>query len=93
MDRVLVERNGYTIFDLLSDLGGLQGILISGISSLLSILNYNHLNDFLVSQLFEIDQTTLKASSTRDSIKAYCIELLPRKLVCCLKKRKQILME
>ena len=93
LDRVLIERNGYTIFDLLSDLGGLQGILISGISLLLSILNFNHLNGFLVSQLFKADHMALEAFSTYESIKAFFIGILPRKLVCCHKRRKQIVME
>ena len=93
MDRILIERNGYTMFDLLSDLGGLQGILISGISFLLSILNFNHLNGFLASRLFKADQMALEAFSTNDSIKAFIIGLLPRKLVCCRERRKQVVME
>ena len=52
MDRTLIERHGYTILDLLSDVGGLQSVLISGISALLSILNYNNLNSYLISKLF-----------------------------------------
>ena len=41
LDVTLIERNGYTLLDVLSDVGGLQSILISGASLLLSILNYN----------------------------------------------------
>ena len=93
MDQTLIERNGYTFLDILSDLGGLQGILISSVSFLLSILNYNHLNGYLVSQLFKSDQVVLTACSTSDSVKEFCIGLLPRKLICCHKRKKQIAME
>lgn len=48
----VVERDGYTILDLLSDVGGLEVILISGISLLLRALNHNFLDNFLISQLY-----------------------------------------
>ena len=41
LDQIVIERSGYTLLDLLSDVGGLQGILISGISLILSISNHN----------------------------------------------------
>ena len=41
LDQTLIERIGYTILDILSDVGGLQGLLISGISFILGILNQN----------------------------------------------------
>ena len=53
MDKVLIERNGITIADVLADVGGLQSFLISGIQLLLGILNYNQLNSYLVSKLFK----------------------------------------
>ena len=40
-DLTIIERDGYTILDVLSDVGGLQGILISAISVTLSIINHN----------------------------------------------------
>ena len=58
-DQILIERTGYTFTDLLSDIGGLQGILISIISvALNTILNRNHLDDFLVSKLFRSSTAT-----------------------------------
>ena len=36
-----VDRSGYTVLDILSDVGGLQGILIPTISFVIGILNYN----------------------------------------------------
>ena len=53
LDLTLIERTGYTLLDILSDVGGLMGILFSGITLLLEIINYNHLNYFLISKLFK----------------------------------------
>lgn len=55
MDLGLIERTGYTVLDILSDVGGLQGILISGISLIISALNYNYLDNYLVSNLFKYE--------------------------------------
>ena len=52
LDQTLIERTGYTITDILSDVGGLQGALVSGISFILSILNYKNLDNYMVSKLF-----------------------------------------
>ena len=40
LNKNLIERKGYTILDILSDVGGLQRALLTTISILLSILNY-----------------------------------------------------
>ena len=91
MDQTLVERSGYTILDILSDVGGLQGTLISAISLLLTILNHNSLNVFLASKLYRSDEVVLTTSNqTSESIKGFCIDLVPSKFVCCQKKRKQL---
>ena len=95
MDQTLIERNGYTILDLLSDVGGLQGILTSGIYIILGILNHNHLSNYLVSRLFKSSETHrhLTTSST-ESMKNFCLsKCLPRKLACCSRERKQRVME
>ena len=66
------DRTGYTVLDILSDVGGLQGILISVISFSLSILNHSHLDGHLVSKLFKSKSIGLVASKT-ESIKEFCI--------------------
>ena len=70
LDQTLIERNGYTILDILSDVGGLQGILISGISFFLSILNHNYLSNYLVSKLYESEALQMNATKI-DSIKEF----------------------
>ena len=62
MDLTLIQRNGYTLLDILSDVGGFQGILISGITFILGILNYNDLDNYLVSKLFKYDSDALTVS-------------------------------
>ena len=46
----------------------------------------------MVSKLFKFDSVALKTSQT-ENIKEYCMGLLPRKLACCTKNRRQVAME
>ena len=41
LDQKVIERAGYTFLDYLSDIGGMQGLLISGVAYLVSVWNYN----------------------------------------------------
>ena len=59
LDINLVERSGYTVLDILSDIGGLLGILISGSSFILSIFNFNYLENYLVYKLFKSKSVSL----------------------------------
>ena len=94
LDQTVIERTGYTILDLLSDVGGLLGILISGTGLILSILNHNYLNSHLISKLFTSESVALTPASSTQSIRLFCIEqLLPSKLVCCREQRKETAMK
>ena len=82
----LVERSGYNVLDLLSDVGGLQAILISGISFILSIFNYNFLENYLVYKLFKSKAVSLMTTQS-EMIKEFCLgNYLLSKLACCCKK-------
>ena len=90
-DQILIERHGYTITDLLSDVGGLHGILISAISLALGIVNLNYLEDYLVTKLFKSPTITLKVSSTCENFKEFILSLFPCcKFKCFRKNQKQI---
>ena len=52
LDQTVIERSNYTILDVLSDVGGLESVIASGIALVLSILNYNNLDSTLITQLF-----------------------------------------
>ena len=49
-----VERNVFTMFDMLSDIGGLSGILMSVFAITASIWNYLAYDNHLVSHLFTV---------------------------------------
>ena len=86
LDMNLVERSGYTVLDILSDVGGLQGILISAISFILSIFNYNYLENYLVSKLFKSKAVSLMATQSEMIKECWLSNCLLRKLACCCKK-------
>ena len=41
-DLIVVQRNIYTILDVLGDIGGFMSILLSGLSFLIALWNYNN---------------------------------------------------
>jgi len=72
LDQQVVARDGYTFLDLLSDIGGMQGMLISGVAYFMAMWNYNYFDDYMVQRLFRIkkvdadkhsDQTVWQNSS------------------------------
>ena len=50
----LISRAGYTFLDYLSDIGGMQGLLIIGVSYFLAFWNYNYFDNYMVTRLFKI---------------------------------------
>ena len=50
----MIARNGYTIFDYFSDVGGMQGLLLSFVAAFLSFWNYNRLDDYIIMKLFRL---------------------------------------
>ena len=53
LDLKIVARSGYTFLDLLSDVGGIESILITGTSFFLVIVNHNYLDSYMVSRLYK----------------------------------------
>ena len=49
LNQLLTAREGYTVLDLLSDVGGLSGGLVVIFSFVISILNYEYMNNFMAS--------------------------------------------
>ena len=52
LDAQKITRFIYTYFEALGDTGGLNGILVSIVSVLVSALNFNNSENFLVSRLY-----------------------------------------
>ena len=44
-DLKVIERSNYSVLDLLGDIGGLESMLFSLVALLLSVLNYNNLDN------------------------------------------------
>ena len=50
----IIQREGYNAFDLLSDIGGLQQILLSIITIFIAFWNYNNFDNYMVTRLFKL---------------------------------------
>ena len=86
LDMILIELSGYTGLVLLSDVVDLQAILLSGISFILSIFNYNYLENYLVYKLFKSKAVSLMTTQS-EMIKEFCLSnCLLSRLACCCKK-------
>ena len=54
LDLLFVNRDGYTAIDVLSDIGGMEAIFISGITIFLSIWNYKHFDSYMASHMYKM---------------------------------------
>ena len=78
-----LSRDGYTFLDWISDIGGIQGIFISVIALLLSLWNYNHLDNFLATKLYQIrnlsshNETETLTFGILGGLKDYLCDSLP----------------
>ena len=54
LNQRVVTRNGYTIADVLSDLGGLQRVIMSFGGILAAFLNFNNFENYMSSRLYKI---------------------------------------
>ena len=93
----VVARDMYTFLDLLSDIGGMQGILISGMAYALAFWNFNQFDNFMVSRLFKLQKppaeqrTDMKRNERSDFMvpprlynpKEYCMNLVPKCFCRC----------
>ena len=53
-------RKCYNILDLLSEVGGMIGILLVFFSSVVSCFNYNNFDNYMVSRLFKVKKIDAK---------------------------------
>ena len=54
LDQILIIRKCYSFLDLLSDMGGIVGILMGFFSSVVSCFNFNNFDNYMVSRLFKV---------------------------------------
>ena len=61
-----VDRSVFNLFVLLSDVGGLYGLFISGVSTILAIRNFQKSYNFLVDHLYLRQMPTNKEDENND---------------------------
>ena len=58
-----LQRSGYTILDVLSDVGGIQGLLFSFAAMAIGIANYQNFQTVMAAQLYKIKTSSTKHKS------------------------------
>ena len=58
LDQTVVTRSGYTILDVLADIGGFQRVLYSFFSVIAYVLNTNNFDGYLASKLYKLSGTS-----------------------------------
>ena len=64
LDRKFIMRKCYNILDLLSEVGGMIGILLVFFSSVVSCFNYNNFDNYMVSRLFKVKKIDAKSNQS-----------------------------
>ena len=54
LDMRVIARDGYTSLDFISDVGGMQGMLMSFAAFILGIMNYNYFDNHIVERMFRM---------------------------------------
>lgn len=98
LNQVVIARDGYTLLDFISDIGGMQGMLISGAAMLLAIWNYHYAENLLVSKLYRLSSRSLTEEGIKVGKQAlvlkkfplinicdFICEKLPHSLQCCFR--------
>ena len=60
----LLSRSGYTVLDYLSDVGGVHSIMISLAFFLVSCQNYNSIENFMVTKLYQFEPSSQGEGNT-----------------------------
>ena len=97
LDQIVIARAGYTFLDFLSDIGGMQGILISGVAYLMTAWNYNFFDNYMVSRLYKMEKEGADKHPNQSAWqkstfilprkcynpKEWLRDFVPKKLRCC----------
>ena len=100
-------RDGYTVLDWFSDIGGIQGILVSFAAILLGIWNYQYLENFMAQQLYRIENQNAAKHAAKDLLqrsrtvqmgtfsgcRSYMCNWVPNCCRCCSRTRDDLGME
>ena len=104
LDHQIVQRESYTVFDCLSDIGGIQSILISAFSIIIGILNYNNFDNHMAAKLYKMHAHSKDCKCGLDiktdkklclvppkicNMRDYFTAQLPFLQICCKTDRKK----
>ena len=62
LDLGVIQRTGYNVLDVLSDIGGIQSIIITTFSVLIGFWNYKHFDSYMASKLYKLNSRSAKTS-------------------------------
>ena len=54
LNRIFIQREGYDVLDLLSDIGGMQGMITQLALVFLAFWNFNTFDNYLVTRLYKL---------------------------------------
>ena len=66
LDKLVIVRKCYGFLDLLSDLGGMIGILMSSFAIAVKIINYNNFDNYMTSRLFKVAKAEAKTTKYKN---------------------------
>ena len=72
-----VQRTVYTLFDFLSDVGGLAGIFVAGFYLIVKAWTYNSFENFMVSNLFRVKEPDDLRTNKKNEPQPLIIRNLP----------------
>ena len=80
LNQKVISRSGYTVLDLISDIGGMQGVLISFFAIIVGVWNHNMIENHLVSRLYMIESSPDPHNSRQNqpSASGNYISMIPR---------------
>ena len=88
LDITVVSRTGYTFLDVLSDVGGLEAIVVSFMAIAIQIINHNDMDTFLVTFLYKTEEGNFTRNEI-SGVKEWLKDHLNGKLTFCCKRNKR----
>ena len=56
LDTIEYKRKRYSLLDFVSDIGGIQSLLLSASAFLVGVWNYNMFDNYMVSRLYKLER-------------------------------------
>ena len=69
MDTIEYKRMGYHLLDFISDIGGVQSLMFSMFAFMISVWNYNMIDNYMVSRLYKLESTDKNSRRLKDAFR------------------------